>query len=695
MRGGIDQIIRQRNARHFVGKGILGILCLLVILVAHPSRADEGYGDDNCPTNVPPEQSIIVSSATDSRESTVVIATDKEEDALEPIPSVSESVPDLAEPELADPVPDLANPIASEVEEGEPAEEVSALIEQPDSEVISFEGVTPGISNRREVFRAWGDPRSEETTVQTLEYRFDKFQAVEVSFDGDIVDAILVRLDNPLPISALVSRLGLAEIRPAELVNDQEVVLAHAFPERGVILRFADQANGLSSDPNSNLRVGEIVIQPIKAAAFVLRAENEMALHPSQSLMDLQSALQLNPTSAHALWLLAEIEIIRGKAVAAERFAAEAIDAEPENLVFRLQWARSLRQLAQYDRAVEETRTVLQSASLEPLLRAKALYEMGMLAALGSQEVARSAVPLHQKAIELADQLAADSDSQVGRAANRLLVEAHLAMAVEIARGQWEQKMETVPQWIERASALAEGIIAEDQTQLHLRLKVAVSALAATASLDKPIDPLLWIEEAEQTAKLLRKSTNDPLIRDQIDWQLGLAYFQAAQIEHRRSEPESALRLGELADAKLIDLAKHRDELPDTAYLMGRLYFQMGAVYAVHEKDHRAACDWYDQAVNRLLNPVPVTTMATPEQHGDALVSMGVSYWEVNNRRRAIEVTESGVKLIEQAVKSGLLTPESLVIPYNNLAAMHEAQGETEPAAKYTQLAQKISRAKR
>jgi tetratricopeptide (TPR) repeat protein len=283
----------------------------------------------------------------------------------------------------------------------------------------------------------------------------------------------------------------------------------------------------------------------------------------------------------------------------------------------------------------------------------------------------------------------------VGRAANRLLVEAHLAMAVEIARGAWEQKMDTVPRWIERASALAEGVIAEDESQLHLRLKVAVSALAAAASLEKPIDPLLWIEEAEQTAKLMRKLSTDPLIHDQIDWKLGLAYFQAAQIEHRRSAPESALRLGKLADAKLIDLAKGRDELPDTAYLMGRLYFQIGVVHAVHENDHTTACEWYDEAADRLLNPVPVTTMANPQQHGDALVSMGVSYWETGSRGRAIEITESGVKLIEHAVESGLLTPEALVIPYSNLAAMYEGQGETEPAAMYTELAQKVARTKR
>jgi len=697
MRGGIHQIIWEDRARCFDGVVFFAILIAIILPTACPCQADQD-SDEHCRKKNPLEQSIVISKDKAAPGgSMIAVATDQQDDSLEPVANVSEYVPDLAEERVAGgPDRDLANPGAPNMTEAEAVAEDG--VDEPtdfaqgESQVINFEGVTPGITHRRDVFRAWGDPRSEKTTSDMLRYRFDRFQSVDVSFDGDIVDAIVVRLDNPLPLRALMSRLSLEAILPAALTSDQGVVLVHAFPERGVVLRFSEEQSDVDeSDVQSGLRVAEIVIQPIKSAAFVLRAENELSLHPSQSLRDLDVALQLDPTSAHARWLLAEIEMKRGKAVAAERYAAEAAELEPTNLAFRLQWARCLRQLAHYDKAVEQTHAILHSPSIDPMLRAEALYEMGMLAALGSQEVAKSAVPLHQKAMEIADRLAGGDDPQVGRAANKLLVETHLATAIEIARGQWDNQMETVPKWIRRASALAEGIIAEDDSQLHFRLQVAVSALATAASLDEPIDPNLWIEEAEQTAKLLRKMTDDPISRDQIDWNLGLAYFQATQIEHSRSEPESALRFGNLADAKLFDLAKERDELPDAAYVMGRLYFQIGAVYAVHENDHATACEWYDQAADRLLNPVPVTTMANPQQHGDALVSMGVSYWENGDRDRAVEITRAGVQLIEQAVSTGLLQGEALLIPYGNLAAMYQAQGEAEPAAKYTGLAQKIS----
>jgi tetratricopeptide (TPR) repeat protein len=272
-----------------------------------------------------------------------------------------------------------------------------------------------------------------------------------------------------------------------------------------------------------------------------------------------------------------------------------------------------------------------------------------------------------------------------------VLIDAHLAIATQIAQGNFQDKNQAVPQWIERASALAEALIDEDASFLPRRLQVAVSALAAATNLAKPINPKLWVEEAEETVKILLEETPDVLTCSQYDWELGLAYLHAADIEHLRSDAESAKKFGKLAEEKLSELSRQRDELPDTGYTMGRLYFQIGAVFAVHEEDHSAACKWYDQAVDLLLNPVPVTTLAVPQQHGDALVSMGVSYWRTNDRERAVELTLAGVELIEEAVDAGLLGSTSLSVPYENLSAMYQALGKSEPAARYQVLARKVN----
>ena len=58
-------------------------------------------------------------------------------------------------------------------------------------------------------------------------------------------------------------------------------------------------------------------------------------------------------------------------------------------------------------------------------------------------------------------------------------------------------------------------------------------------------------------------------------------------------------------------------------------------MYAVHRTDHQTACQWYDRAIEPLAKAVPVTELAAPGHHGDALVSMAVSYWETGDRDRA------------------------------------------------------------
>jgi len=637
-------------------------------------EAAEGVSEDQCATKSRNEQSILVASSKSPREN---LPMEIISDAIEPIANSSNQVPDLAEVR----VPDLAG--SAEVSDLATTASAELATAPAELEVLSFHGVTPGVSSRRDVLREWGDPRTEDTTAETLQYRFDRLRSVRVKFEGNTVDAIVVELASSLSTDALAEKLSLNAIHPALLSDENGDPLALAFPERGIVLRYSGEG-----------QIGEVVIQPIKAASFLLRAESYAKTNLAASREDLHMALDLDRTSAHARWLLSEIYLTLGQAVTAERYAAEAIEIEPPNQVYQLQHAKCLRHLARYDLAASETRKVLESSEENSLDRAMALYEMSQLAAFGPRDEAQGAIGLLTKSIEIADLLAIGSEAQVSRQAKQLLVETHLAMAVEIAKGEWSLEDQTVRQWIERASALSEEMIATDATELPLRLRVAVSALAAAASLETPIDPLLWIEEAEETVQLLQTTVKDHETRGQYEWQLGLAYFHGAQVQHRRSEPDSAERLAKLAITKLRDLAKQRDELPDTAYLMGRLYFQIGAIHAVHHENHQIACQWYDKAVDYLLNPVPVTTMAAPQQHGDALVSMGVSYWRVKRREDAIDATQSGIELIEHAVKSGLLRANSLAVPYENLAAMYEARGEAEEASRYLRMAKNISDSK-
>ena len=689
----------------FGGKYTRAWLALAAVLLApaicaHLAAAHDGQDDCECIVH-PPEQSIVVDNG--ESQDFASLANSADDDGLEPIAIATDLVPELADPP-ASAEPSLADPLPPEpetleiVERLQQAERSVVATEQadPEAKALSFHGITPGISNRIKVLRTWGDPRSEVTTASKLKYRFDSLKNVFVHFDGNVVDAIDVELPGALQAEKLIKSLDLESIRPTIVRNDEGQPQSCVFPERGVELRIVENDSQSSSTESCNsaqvkaFQIAKVIIQPIKAEPFLQRAKNETTCNLSLAMKDLKQALQLDHNCAGAKWLMSVQLLKTGRAIRAERLAAEAVEAEPDNNTYRLQLAKCLRMLARYDVAAKHAKRVFKSSDENSLLQARALREMGLLASLGTEELAQRVVPLLSNAIATADKLSISANLQESVESTELLVDAHLDMALFISKGGYEQKAESVPQWIERASAISEDLIAEDNQHLHLRLQVAVTALAAVANLEPATDPQPWIDEAQETAKLLYASTADPLLHEMYDWSLGIAYFQAAQIEHLRQRPHSALRMGELAQAKLNKLAGNRDELPGTSFLMGRLYFQTGVVHAIHFDDHLEACTWYDRAVDRLIDPFPVTMMSGSQQHGDALVSMGVSYWQQNQHERAVRLTQKGADLIKQAVDKGVLGDDALLVPYGNLAAMYEAQGKTRSAAKYTRLAKQI-----
>ena len=50
----------------------------------------------------------------------------------------------------------------------------------------------------------------------------------------------------------------------------------------------------------------------------------------------------------------------------------------------------------------------------------------------------------------------------------------------------------------------------------------------------------------------------------------------------------------------------------------------------------------------------------------------------------AIELTQTGVKLVEAAVENGVLAKTTLAVPYGNLSTMYQQMGEETNAAKYS-----------
>jgi tetratricopeptide (TPR) repeat protein len=293
--------------------------------------------------------------------------------------------------------------------------------------------------------------------------------------------------------------------------------------------------------------VTHVVIQPLDADAYALRAESRLHGPYEKNIEDLRAALDLNPDLAHAHWLLAEIYLATGQAERAKAAADDACDLDPDNAAYQLRRAQACRALGRYDDATFAVRAVLDRDSTPPIVKAQALHEMAMLASLGNADIATKAIAFNNKAIALADSLATSKNIKERRAAKQILVEGHLAVARHIASNEFNNKLESVSQWIGRASGLAEDYIANDGGSVELRLLVAKESLASLASFKPSKDPGPWVSEAEQAAAALSQQCDDDLWRRHVQWELGQVYFQAVRIEHLRLQPAAALRYGQLA----------------------------------------------------------------------------------------------------------------------------------------------------
>jgi tetratricopeptide (TPR) repeat protein len=152
-----------------------------------------------------------------------------------------------------------------------------------------------------------------------------------------------------------------------------------------------------------------------------------------------------------------------------------------------------------------------------------------------------------------------------------------------------------------------------------------------------------------------------------------------------RGKHDDALKQGEKAIAYLESSRAGKDTAD--VYLLGRLYFRLGSIQAVGQQNHRAAVAWFDKAAPVLKQAIPQVAPFEMGRLGETFVSMGVSYWETNQRDTAVKLTQQGVELMERAVSQGQLVKTALDVPYANLATMHRQLGQDSEAEKYLQKA--------
>jgi tetratricopeptide (TPR) repeat protein len=594
---------------------------------------------------------------------------------------------------------DKGTPPASEKSEAKPSADGAEIQPVPDYdesgpaplEAASFNGVTPGRTTLAEVEKAWGPPKEmfKQNELMTQLYSIEPFDRIEVGYEKDKVVSVIVRFQKPFSADKIAQQLDMTAVKPVLILNDLGEILGQSYPERGVL--FAFEPNAAKGKPS--FKVTHIMLEPIGAEPFVLRAETGLETRYDRSLQDLQIALELQPDNARANWLMSRILAALEQFDKAEAASAEAVRLEPKNVRYCITHAQILGQMGRLRDAIQESQKAVEMSAEQPHLQARALCLQGDLIASGPKPDYRKAIGYHAQALRTADSVAGDEHPAVRKAAKEALVDAHLGSAHDIAWGDWKDKEKAVAMWLKRAVAIADDLMKNEDGTTEQLFRVHTRALSALVGIRSGVDPKPWIEEAQRTGNELIAGCHDPIRKAQYQWDLGMALYDAVQICQLRANHALALQYGEAA-VEYLEQGYARKQSPTTSYLLGRLYFRLGAIHAIRDQDHTAAVVWFEKAVPLLDQPVPPEALADLGRYGETFVSMGVSYWETGDRNKAIELTQKGIKLMEDAVRQGTLDRSALAIPYSNLAAMQRQVGAKEEAAKNAEMAARIKNAK-
>jgi tetratricopeptide (TPR) repeat protein len=555
-------------------------------------------------------------------------------------------------------------------------------------EVTSFHGITPGTTTRAEVERNWGKPKQAKSITggAVQWYAVDPFRRVEVVYSGDKVTSLIIRFDRSFPAGQVAEQLGqleLTKVQPVLVLNELGEVLGQAYPERGVMFAFEP-----ATDPSKALKkVTHIVLEAITAEPFVLRAETNIDNRPEFSLHDVDQAIKLQPGNARSHWLRSRALTALGQHEQAAAAAAEAVRLDPNDARYQVTKAQTLLQSGSIAAAIPVAEKAVALSAQRPHVKARAICLQGDLAAAGRKPDFKQSLKLHGQALQAANALLTDRHPAIRVAAKEVLLDAHLGALQDVAWGPWKEKDRAAENWITKANDIAQDLVkSEDGTDEYF-FRVAARALQADVGLKGKLEPASWAKEVVRSGESQIAAAPEQGRKAELQWQVAKALYDAVQIYQMRGNPDEAIRLGQQAIAYL-EKSGRVNKSPSAAYLMGRTYFRIGAIYA-NRSDHRMAITWFERAVPHLGKAPPPEAMPDLARLGDTFVSMGVSYWQAGFREKAVALTEHGADLIEEAVRRGAAERGLLSTPYANLALMHREMGDKAAAGRMQELAEK------
>jgi tetratricopeptide (TPR) repeat protein len=540
-------------------------------------------------------------------------------------------------------------------------------------EPTSFSGLIPGKSTAEEIRQEFGEPTSSldqsGTLVQT--YRVDPYDRVGVVVREGLLESIHLQFSVSVELEEFCQQL---ELPPGEGIDlPVTVIKVHerVYPERGVSLLYR-------TVDNSPI-VQQVDFHSIRQRDFQRAARQLEESHYARTLDLVRISQRINPELAEAFAIEARVASRVGQTALALNALTRVHRLDPGDHQSRLLQARLWAWTQRKPLAIKQAREIRNNSQVTPLVRARATLLLADL--VGEVGQANAALEYFKEAITRATETARESAGNDRDEAILVLIEAHRAVAREIARGDWqeEEKGEAIDRWLGVADELAEQLKSRQSAPPLLDLDGLAVRLDIQLNLQN-FDETGVIEKLVQQGESLIEQSQDELTSGEVHWRIGRALFVAAQIARERDAPEQAITHGTAAYRHLHDAASPREQGLQGQALVGGNSFLVGSLEAISRKDHEQAVRWYERALPHLAQPGMERHWTSRGWHGERFVSMGLSFWKTGARDRGLELTEQGLAWVEQAVKEDSFPRRHLAVPYANIGIMYQAMGQEKQA---------------
>ena len=541
----------------------------------------------------------------------------------------------------------------------------------------SFHGAHPGRTTRAELEQVWGPGEPVPGEDATASWRIEPFDRVEVAFNDDTVASISIKLADPMEVADLARQLEIADLRTVTIRDENGTAFGEAFPERGVILSV-DAETG---------KANAILIEPLDADAFVLRAEGELDTCSAYAVADLQYAIEIDPEHVRAHRLLLTVSSDQGQWHRALEIAENAVRLDPSDPWIRFKLAAVLVALDRPADARAAIDGLTASRDESPLLAAHRERLLGRIALAGPKPDDRAAVEHFTESIKLAAPLLSKRSPAVQAAVREVLLDAHLGTALAIAEGTWQQKSRVIPKWIARGEAVVKEHPGSERDRQVLELQLCRGALAVAAASTESVEPLPWVKRLLEVRDTMNESVADPWRRRQIDWDVGQGLADAITAAQLRGDASDMLDNATLTAAYLERGAEHRQLTEAEQKELGDLMFRIGILHSLQRGDHATAVTWFDRTIPLWNGNERFERDGELGRLGESYVSMAISYWQVDRRDDALELSRRGVDLMVSSVDSGRLEERALAVAYGNLATMYAEQGDDVRSQSYAEMA--------